>query len=604
MIRKRLVVTVASLAAVAAGAVGTFNHTAAAGAIARYVFSPIPIAQPGTLSSGQTVSGTVTAEDASNAPIPNATIYLSFTSIGVHPGGASTGSATAGPSNTPLTSTPTAFTANGSGVVNWTYTAPCVGGSGCPVEGRDVITAQDSASSPTVTKTDSYSFSRVASYSFTPNPIAASGSLAPGDTVSLTVTALDATGTPVANATIYLSIISSASPSGTAKATDQSSMVTKTLTSTPKTFFADSNGSVPITYTAPNPLPAGGADTITAQDRGSSPTTSASDSYTFGPGGSAWAGPHSLGAAPLGGDPHAVSTGVGHTYVFWRGADNSLWNETYNASAGGWSAHGLGGSGASSLAGDPHPVATGNGTVDVFYMGEDGNLWHVYEVGNGAFTAPIELGGGPLGSDPMPASSGQGDVAVFWKGTDNNLWEAAYLPSTGWRLPLARGDGPLGGTPHPVAYNTDSYDVFWRGGDNNIWHDHSAGGPWSGAQVLGMGPINSDPVGVSAAANVIDLYWIGTDGSLWHAWYNTRWAGPQGLGGTVSSLPSPISPNPGQVDVFWRSGSTLAHLVSNTPVALTDNNVTGTPSAFSWGSGHEEAFWVGSDNALWHDWTH
>ena len=304
----------------------------------------------------------------------------------------------------------------------------------------------------------------------------------------------------------------------------------------------------------------------------------------------------------------SVSSGVGHTYVFWRGSDSSLWNDTYSAANNTWTAHLLAGAGALGSSSNPHPVATGNGTVDVFYMGANGQLWHVYEVGNGAFTAPSQLGGGPLGSDPEPASSGHGDVAVFWMGADasKNLWEASYQPGVGWRLPIGLGAGPLGGTaPHPVAYNTNSYDVFWRGTDNNIWHDHSAGGPWSGAQLLGMGPINSDPVGVSAATNVVDLYWIGTDGGLWHAWYNTRWAGPQGLGGTVSSLPSPISPNPGQVDVFWRSNTTMEHLVSNTPVALTDNNVSGDPSAFSWGAGHEEVFWKGSsDSALWHDWTH
>ncbi len=220
-----------------------------------------------------------------------------------------------------------------------------------------------------------------------------------------------------------------------------------------------------------------------------------------------WGGQHWLSDGPLGGDPQAVAGGVGRSYVFWRGTDNSLWYDWYN---GAW--HGaapLTGGSALKPGTDPHPVATGNGTIDVFWEGGDGNLWHVWEVNGSGFAPPTRLGGGPLGSQPQPVSSGHGDVAVFWMGSDAsaNLWEAAYRPSTGWRLPIGLGSGPLGGAPHAAAFATTSYDVFWQGTDGNIWHTYSFGSSWSGPQFLGMGPLGGDPIAISAAANTIDLYW-------------------------------------------------------------------------------------------------
>ena len=319
-----------------------------------------------------------------------------------------------------------------------------------------------------------------------------------------------------------------------------------------------------------------------------------------------WAGQRSLGDGPLGGDPQAIAGGVGRSYVFWRGTDNSLWYDWYN---GAW--HGaapLTGGSALKPGTDPHPVATGNGTIDVFWEGGDGNLWHVWEVNGSGFAPPTRLGGGPLGSQPQPVSSGHGDVAVFWMGSDAsaNLWEAAYRPSTGWRLPIGLGSGPLGGAPHAAAFATTSYDVFWQGTDGNIWHTYSFGSSWSGPQFLGMGPLGGDPIAISAAANTIDLYWRGLDGGLWHGWYSGGWHGPATFGGNLNSTPWPLVVSPGNVDVFWRNGTDVDHLIGGVPSALNESTATGSPTALSWTGGHEEAFWKGnnSGSSLWHDWTH
>lgn len=139
----------------------------------------------------------------------------------------------------------------------------------------------------------------------------------------LDVIAKDSTGTAVPGAIVFLSLTSTASTPGTAKATDQNSQVVKTLTTTPKTFFADSNGAVPITYTTATPLPTGGTDTITAQDRGSSPTISSTDTYTFA--GSPPPPPPPPPFAPQGvGAPSVAIAPDGTQLIFWQGAGGHL----------------------------------------------------------------------------------------------------------------------------------------------------------------------------------------------------------------------------------------------------------------------------------------
>jgi hypothetical protein len=606
MIRKRFIVVVAAIAAVAAGAVGTVHSAGAAGPVAKYVFVPTPIAAAGALASAGTVSLTVEAEDASNVAVAGANIYLSLTTIGVLPSGASTGSATATDAThttpTALGSATTAavlFVANGSGQVPITYTGPCTGTCtpAAPTAGRDVITAQDGPAGTVVvpSKTDSYTFSPVTGYNWVPAPpIAATGSLAANGLVNFVVQPTDSGG-PVANADLYLSV--SSTFAGVAHATDANGTV-RALTTTPGHFAASPTGNVPVAYSAPATLPNGGTDTITVQNiGGSTPGFTSNDTYTFAATGpSGFSGQASLGDGPLGGDPQSVATGPGSADVFWKGTDGNLWY-THSVS-GGWApAASLGGG---PLGSNPHPVFSGGSTVDVFWKGADGNLWHVYTNG-GAWASPSSLGGGTLGSDPQVTSSGNHDVAVFWRGGDKNLWEAAYQPGPGWRAPIFLGSGPLNGVPHAAAYNTNSYDVFWRGGNNAVWHNFTSGSTWSGAQSLGMGPIAGDPIAISAATNTVDIYWQGGDGGLWHGWYNAAWHGAQGYGGSVSSPPSPIAPTTGTVDAFWRSGTNIGHLLSGVATTLTDTTVTGNPSAFSWGSGHEEVFWTGTDGNLWHD---
>ena len=129
----------------------------------------------------------------------------------------------------------------------------------------------------------------VAAYVFAPDPLAASGALAPGESVKVTVTAEDAAGEPVPGATIYLWLIPAIGGGGSAAVggTD--------LTASPQPFFAGGNGDIRLVYTAPNPLPAPSAhcqltgtttrcdptDEIMAADAATSPGVGGSTTYTF-----------------------------------------------------------------------------------------------------------------------------------------------------------------------------------------------------------------------------------------------------------------------------------------------------------------------------------
>jgi hypothetical protein len=107
----------------------------------------------------------------------------------------------------------------------------------------------------------------VTSYVFSPSPLS---------TGTITVTAENADGIAVPDATIYLSLTTTASTAGTA------SVGSTDLSSTPAAFTANSDGVVSISYAASSSSSdTSGADTITAGNAASSPTVSATDVHTY-----------------------------------------------------------------------------------------------------------------------------------------------------------------------------------------------------------------------------------------------------------------------------------------------------------------------------------
>jgi hypothetical protein len=231
--------------------------------VANYLLAPSPIAAPATLAANATVTVTLTAVDSTDAPVPGATVFLTFKHNKTGGGSALVGA-------TALTIKPQSFVADTSGHIAITYKTP----STLPGNGEDVISAQNLASHPTIRVSDHYTFNGVKRYKMSPHPIATTASLAANSTKVVTLTALNSSHTGVAGATVYL-VFTPATGGGSA------SVGTTALTSTPQAFTANSSGVISITYKTPAVLPTSGTDTIMAR---SAPTHSiivASDTYTF-----------------------------------------------------------------------------------------------------------------------------------------------------------------------------------------------------------------------------------------------------------------------------------------------------------------------------------
>ena len=119
--------------------------------------------------------------------------------------------------------------------------------------------------------------SGVSSIAVSPNPVAAAGSLAADQAVNLTVTAKNASGAAVPNATVYLSF-TAATGGGTAE------VGTTPLSTTTQAFTTNAAGQVTVTYTAPTAPPAAGTDTLTVSTGPGGTGVSSTDSYTFNTG--------------------------------------------------------------------------------------------------------------------------------------------------------------------------------------------------------------------------------------------------------------------------------------------------------------------------------
>lgn len=137
-----------------------------------------------------------------------------------------------------------------------------------------MLTFADANKNATISRNDAYSYGKLASYTFTPSPIAALGTLGPNKTVTVTLWAKDAMGGTVAGAFVYLKFIGVTGGG--------SAMVgTKALSATPARFATSTTGTVAIAYKTGATVPTSGTETISAGNVSLSPTITASDLYTF-----------------------------------------------------------------------------------------------------------------------------------------------------------------------------------------------------------------------------------------------------------------------------------------------------------------------------------
>jgi hypothetical protein len=299
--KRRTIGVVLALVAAAAVPLG-LPHSAAAAGFTSVVFSPLPIAQPGSLLASATVDLCVQPESAPGVHVAG-TVYLNILAGEFTAPPNAGGTAMVG--TTALTSTPAPFATSATCTLPSGPSFPnsilvaYTSAVSLPINGRDVISGADApADNATAASggncpasvpcgTAAYVYSPVTTYVFSPSPIATTGALTAGQVVNVTVTAEDSTGRAISGAYLDLSLTSTGATGGSAVAFSEISKTNKQLTNIPQRIGSLScstagcgAGTVAITYTAANPLPASGVDTITAQNHPTA-TVTVTDTYTY-----------------------------------------------------------------------------------------------------------------------------------------------------------------------------------------------------------------------------------------------------------------------------------------------------------------------------------
>jgi hypothetical protein len=139
------------------------NGTYVYSPVTQYAFAPAPpIATNGSLSPGQVVNFTVTAEDSGGHDIPGSFINLVLNSTATPNGTATAFNHFSGFPKDKITNTPERFGSDNNGTVQIAYTA------GSATAGTDTITAQDHPNTPTVTATTTYTYGSTVGFSKAP----------------------------------------------------------------------------------------------------------------------------------------------------------------------------------------------------------------------------------------------------------------------------------------------------------------------------------------------------------------------------------------------------------------------------------------------------
>ncbi|MHB8467549.1 MAG: cell wall-binding repeat-containing protein, partial [Acidimicrobiales bacterium] len=271
--------------------------------IQQYGVSP-PIAAAASLGPHMLASATIQARNGDGTAAPGAPVYLKLIDAASGQDAPANGTASAGcggtGGSTQLSPSFGVCNADSNGNITVAYTAHDT--DNFPTNGTDAIVATDATTNPTVMVYDTYSYGRASSsYGFTPDPVARPGSLAAGATAATTLTAKDANGTPVQGETEYLLFSGRGAAFATCPQFSLVPVAVPTDTINPLACATGSDGTIPISYTAPQKLPAAGTDSVTVWNKASAPTLTKSVTYSFAPPTAA-----SFGFSP--GDPIAPDT--------------------------------------------------------------------------------------------------------------------------------------------------------------------------------------------------------------------------------------------------------------------------------------------------------
>ncbi len=207
---------------------------------------------------------------------------------------------------------------------------------------------------------------------------------------------------------------------------------------------------------------------------------------------------------------------------------------------------------------------------------------------------------------PSQAVALPGQAAdLFYRARGGMLMFAQFRPGSGWGRPRRTG---LVARSAPSVVRTGSLvDVVYQGGSGRIWAaSFRPGGTLvSRSRLTALGIAGSAPRAV-ARGGVIDVFWRGSaDDHLWHGEYapGDGWSGPQDLGGSLASPPSPVVAGSGRIDVFWKGrDASLWYTASasgarwSAPASLGMGPLGGPPMATAQPDGAVQVCWAGSGN--------
>ena len=466
-----------------------------------YSWSPTPVAPAGSLAANSSPSSDVVLQVLQNGSRPTGSVqvYVSFStanggSYQTDPAWAQTASQSsqtvAGCPPLVPNGSPVPCNTDASGQIKFTYTTGPGQGSGStakPTQGRDVITAQNASSNPTVAASDEYDYG-FSQYAFTPSPMAATGSLKAGQQVTVTLAVTDATGSKVPQGTtVYLSLTGprGGAPLGSATATPapgaspSNPQPSASVGQTPTPFVTDANGTVAVTYRAPATLPSsGGTDTLTAQNGSSTATanSTAADTYTY-------ATPSTAPPPPTG------TTGQGYWMVGNDGGTFTFGGAGFFGSMGGKRLNA--------------PIVGMASTPDgrgYWMVGNDGGI---FTFGDAGFFG--SLGGKRLNA-PIVGMASTPDGRGYWMvGSDGGIFtfgDAGFFGS--------RGGQPLAAPIIAMASSPDGNGYWFAASDGGVFSYGDA--PFKGSE--GGTRLNSPIVGMAATATGGGYWMVGADGGI------------------------------------------------------------------------------------------
>ena len=204
-------------------------------------------------------------------------------------------------------------------------------------------------------------------------------------------------------------------------------------------------------------------------------------------------------------DPVALAPRPGRIDAFVLGMDKAIW---HGYSENGWK-------GWKTLGGgllDPPAALFRDGFYYVFARGLDNCLYQNTTKPDGGWWGWHHHGGGFSGRFTA-VSTASGCFDVFGRGTDGFLWQRSYRNSA-WSW--VKHDGQLGSDPVAYSVAPDRIDVLARGTDGALWHRRWVGARWLPWTRLGALQIVGRPTLASSAPGQVDVVVLGADQALWH----------------------------------------------------------------------------------------